>query len=165
MEELKTFQCSTFDTVARRRLVKDQGTILELTGKKQELQNEIHCMNDLREFQNVETVRSGHSHVTSQAVSFPPHPIPGGILSRSKGMPSRIDGPPSIWDTHGFSGNVFADPPASSSAPYPQGIHPWISIVSEHTSPHVTSERQTPDTALDPEMPVRTVSKKFIRPQ
>ena len=41
MEELKKFQSSTFDTIARRRLVEDQDTILELTGKMQELQNEI----------------------------------------------------------------------------------------------------------------------------
>ena len=42
MEELKKFQSSTFNTIARRRLVEDQGTILELTGKIQELQNEIN---------------------------------------------------------------------------------------------------------------------------
>ena len=42
MEELKKFQSSTFDTNARRRLVEDQDTILELTGKIQELQNEIN---------------------------------------------------------------------------------------------------------------------------
>ena len=41
MEELKRFQGSTFDTIARRRLVEDQDTIIELTGKIQELQNEI----------------------------------------------------------------------------------------------------------------------------
>ena len=39
MEELKKFQSSTFDTTARRRLVEDQDTILELTGKIQDLQN------------------------------------------------------------------------------------------------------------------------------
>ena len=50
MEELKKFQSSTFDTIARRRLVEDQDTILELTGKIQELQNEINCMNDSRDF-------------------------------------------------------------------------------------------------------------------
>ena len=38
MEELKKFQSSTFDTIARRRSVEDQDTILELTGKIQELQ-------------------------------------------------------------------------------------------------------------------------------
>ena len=89
MEELKKFQSSTFDTIARRRLVEDQDTLLEFTGKIQELLNEINCMNDSRDFQDAESVRSGKSHVTSQQVSFPPHPIPGGMLSRSIGMPSR----------------------------------------------------------------------------
>ena len=81
---------------------------------------------------------------------FPPFRDPGGMLSRSLGMPSRNDKPPSIWDTHGFSGNIFGNPTASSSAPYPGGFNPWISNVTEHTSPHATSERQIPDTALDP---------------
>ena len=82
-------------------------------------------MNDSRDFQDAQSVRSGQSHVTSQPVSFPPRPVPGGMLSGSIGMPSRKDGPPSIWDTHGISGNVFANPAASSSAPYPQELNPW----------------------------------------
>ena len=41
LEELKKFQSSTFDTNARPRLVEDQDTIQELTGKIQELQNEL----------------------------------------------------------------------------------------------------------------------------
>ena len=68
MEDLKRFQGSTFDTIARRKLRDDQDTIFELTGKIQELQNEINCMNDSRDFQDAESVRSGHSHVTSQPV-------------------------------------------------------------------------------------------------
>ena len=88
------------------------------------MQNEINCMNDSRDFQDAEAVRSGYSHVTSQPVSFPPHPVPVGMLSRSMGMPSRKDGPPSLCDTHGISGNVFADPVASSTAPYPQELNP-----------------------------------------
>ena len=79
-------------------------------------------MNESRDLKDAESVRSGHSHVTSQPVSFPPHPVPGGMLSRSLGMPSRKNGPPSIWDTHGKSGNVLANPAASSSAPYPHRI-------------------------------------------
>ena len=66
---------------------------------------------------------SQSSHVTSQTVFFPLHPFPGGMLSRSIGMQSRRDGPRSIWDTHGTSGNVFAEPVASSTAPYPQEFH------------------------------------------
>ena len=65
MTELKRLQSSTFDTIARRRLVEDRDTILELTGKIQELQNEINCMNDSIDFQDAESVRSGHSHVAS----------------------------------------------------------------------------------------------------
>ena len=144
MEELKRFQGSTFGTIARRKLVEYRDTILELTGKIQELQNEINCMNDSRDFKDAESVRSGQSHVTSQPVFFPLFPDPGGMLSRSLGMPSRNNGPPSIWDTQGISGNVFANPTASSSAPFPQESNPWVSNVSEHTSPHVMSESQTP---------------------
>ena len=146
MEELKKFQSSTSDTIARRRLVEEQDTFLELTGKTQELQNEINCMNDSREFQDAESVRSGHSHVTSQPVSFPPHPVLGGMLSRSIGMPSRKDGPPSIWDTHGISGNVFAGPVVSSTARYPQELNPWSSGNSEpiHSSTAEKNENQTP---------------------
>ena len=127
-------------------MVEDRDTILELTGKIQELQNEINCMNDSRDFQDAESVRSGHSHVASQLVSFPPHPDPGGMLSRSKGMTSRREGPPSIWDTHGISGNVFVNPAACSSAPYPQELNPWSSHIPEpiHSSHVGKSENQTP---------------------
>ena len=144
MEELMRFQGSTLDTIVRRKLVEDRDTILKLTGKIQKLQNEINCMNDSRDFQDAESVRSGQSHVASQKVLLPPHPDPVGMLSRSLGMPSRKNGPPSIWDTHGKSGNVFANPTASSSAPYPQELNPWSSNVSEHTTPHVMSESRTP---------------------
>ena len=61
MEELKKFQSSTFDTIARRKLVEDQDTILDLAGKIQELQNEVNCMNDSRDFQDAESIRSGNS--------------------------------------------------------------------------------------------------------
>ena len=44
MEELRKFQSSTFDTIARRKLIEDQNTFLELSGRIQELQNEINCM-------------------------------------------------------------------------------------------------------------------------
>ena len=148
MEELKRVQELRVDESSRRRLIENQDTINELTARIQELQNKVNCLNDSRDFKDAESVRSGLSHVPSQPAFFPPFRDPGGMLSRSLGMPSRSDKPPDIWDTHGISGNVFVNPPASSSSPYPGGFNPWISNVSEHTSPHVTSERQTP--ALDP---------------
>ena len=145
MEELRKFQSSTFDTIARRKLIEDQHTILELSGRVQELQNEVNCMNDSKDFQDAESVRSGNSYdTTSRPMSFPPHPIPEGMLRHSFVSPSRREGPPSIWDTHGISGNVFANPDASSSAPYPQELHQWNSSIEEplHSSTVEKSERQ-----------------------
>ena len=121
MEELKWFQGSTFDEFSRRRLIENQDTILALTARIQELQNEVTC-DDSRDFKDAESVRSGQSHVTSQPAFFPPFRDPYGMLSRSLGMPSRNEGQPSIWDTQGISGNVFANPTASSSAPYPARV-------------------------------------------
>ena len=52
MEELKRFQGFSFDTLSRRKLIEDRDTIHELTGKIQELQNEINCLNDSRDFKD-----------------------------------------------------------------------------------------------------------------
>ena len=78
-----------------------------------------------------------------QPMLFPKHPIPEGMLRPSFVSPSRREGPPSIWDTHGISGNVFANPHASSSAPYPQELNQWNSSTEEplHTSTAERSER------------------------
>ena len=68
---------------------------------------------------------------------------PEGMLRHSFVSPSRRKGPPSIWDTHGISGNVFANPDASSSAPYPQELHQWNSSIEEphHSTTVEKSER------------------------
>ena len=83
-------------------------------------------------------------------MSFPPHPIPEGMLRHFFVTPSRREGPPSIWDTHGISGNVFANPDASSSAPYPQELHQWNSSIEEplQSSTVEKSERQEQDQDL-----------------
>ena len=162
MEELKRFQGSTFDTFSMRKLIEDRDTILELTDKIRELQNQVNCMNDSRDFKDAESVRSGQSNVTSQPAFFPLFQNPGGMLSRSLGMPSRNEGPPNIWDTHGISGNVSANPKASSSAPYPQESNPWV---LQCIRTHITAcDEWKPNTSSGSEMPVRTVSQKFIRP-
>ena len=96
-------------------------------------------------FKDAESVRSGQSHVPSQPALLPLFPDPGGMLSRSLGMPSRNDRPPSVWDTHGiYIGKRFCISNGVFSAPYPQESNPGVSNVSEHTSPHVMSESQTP---------------------
>ena len=76
-------------------------------------------------------------------MSFPPHPIFEGMLRPSFVSPLRKEGPPSIRDTHGISGNFFANPPASSSAPYPQELNQWNSSIKEplHSSTVEKSER------------------------
>ena len=103
MQELKRFQGSTFDTIAKRKLIEDRDTILELTAKIEELQNEVNCMNDSRDFQDAESVRSGQSHVTSQPAFFPSHPDPGGMNAKSfSGNAEPQQWAPSIWDTHGI---------------------------------------------------------------
>ena len=101
-------------------------------------------MSDSGDYKDAESVRRGLSHVPSQPAFFPLFRDPGGMLSHSVGMPRRNDRPPDIWDTYGILGNDFVNPTASSSAPYPQESSPWVSNVSEHTSPHVMSESQTP---------------------
>ena len=104
-------------------------------------------MNDSKDFQDAESVRSGNSHVTKRPVSFPPHPIPEGLLRHSFVSPRRKEGPPSIWDTHGISGNVFANPHASSPAPYLKELNQWSSSIEEplRSSTVEKSERRTQD--------------------
>ena len=155
MEDLKRFQGSTFDEFSRRRLIENQDTINEPTARIQELQNEDNCMNDSRDLKDAGSVRCGLSHVPSQPALLPPFRDPGGMLSRK-------DKPPDIWDTHGISGSVFANPAASSSSPYPGGFNPWIPNVTERISPHETSERQIPDTALDPRCQSRPSARNSV---
>ena len=107
LEELRKFQSSTFDTHAK--LIEDRNTISELSGRVQELQNEVKCMSDSEDLQNAESVRSGNSHVTNQPMSFPKHPAFEGLLRPSIVSPRHTDGPPNIWHTSGLSGNVFAN--------------------------------------------------------
>ena len=144
MEELRKFQSSTFDTLARQKFIEEQNTMMELSGRLQELQNEVNCMSDSQDFQDAESVRSGNSHVTRQPVLFPKHPVFEGILRPLFVSPRRKEGPPDIWDTPGISGNVFANPQASSTAPFPQELNPpWRKTIEEplHMSTAEKSER------------------------
>ena len=44
----------------------------------------------------------------------------------------QTEEPPNIWDTSGISGNVFAHPQTSSSAPYPQELNStWKKTIEE----------------------------------
>ena len=103
-------------------------------------------MNDSRDFQDAESVRSGPSHVPSQPAFLPPYRDPGGSLSRN-------NQPPDIWNSQGLSGSVFFFFFKSTGVFFvtlSRRIHSWISDVTEDTSPHVTGERQIPDTVSSP---------------
>ena len=120
MKELQKFQNSTFDEFAQKKFIEDQKIIMELSGRLQELQNEVNCMNDSKDFQDAESIRSGNSHITSPPGLFPKHPPFEGMLK------------PNIWDTSGISGNVFAHPQTSSSAPYLQELNStWKKTIEE----------------------------------
>ena len=67
----------------------------------------INCMNDSKDFQDVESIHSGNSFVTSRPVSFPPHPVPEGMVRHSLGVPSRREGSPSILGYAWYIGNRF----------------------------------------------------------
>ena len=111
MEELKRFQGSTFDTIARRNIIEDRDTILEPTGKIQELQrwNQLH-----KRFEGFSrcwistqwTIPRGQSTSVFLTLS----------ISWWNAKPFCGNAEPQDWaDTHGFSGNVFTLPSTTLS--------------------------------------------------
>ena len=104
-------------------------------------------MNDSKDFQDVESIRSGNSNVTTQPVCFPPHPIPGGMLSRSIGMPSRRRAAKHLGHTWYIGKRFCKSRCVISSAPYRRELNPWSSSTEEplHSSTVEKSERRTQD--------------------
>ena len=88
-------------------MIENQDTINELTARIQELQHDVNCMNDSRDFKDAESVRSGPSHVPSQPAFFPPYRDPGRMLSRPVGLLSRNDKPPDIWNSQDVYRETF----------------------------------------------------------
>ena len=83
---------------SRKRLIEDRDTILEVTSKRQELLNETNCMNDSKDFQDAESVRSGQSHVISQSTFFKLVRDPLRNVQTFSGNSELLRWPPSIWD-------------------------------------------------------------------
>ena len=101
MKELQKFPNSTFDEFTKQKFIEDQKIIMELSGRLQELQNEVNCMNDSKDFQDAESIRSGNSHVTSPPGLFPKHPPFEGLLKPAFISQRQTEEPPNIWDTSG----------------------------------------------------------------
>ena len=144
-KELQKFQNSTFGEFAQKKFIEDQKIIMELSGRLQELQNEVNRMNDSKDFRDAESICSGNSHVTSPPGLFPRHPPFEGLLKPAFISQRQTEEPPNIRDTSGISGNVFAHPQTSSSAPYPQELNStWRKTIEEpiHMSTAEKSGRQ-----------------------
>ena len=77
---------------------------MELSGRLQELQNEVNCMNDSKDFMDAESICSGNPHVTSPPGVFPRHPPFEGMLRPSFISQRQTEEPPNIRDTSGKSG-------------------------------------------------------------
>ena len=149
-KELQKFQSSTFDEFTQQKFIEDQKIIVELSGRLQELQNEVNCMNDSKDFRDAESICSGNSHVTSPPGLFPRHPPFQGMLRPSFISQRRTEEPPNIWDTSGFSGNVFAHPQASSSAPYPQESNStWMKTIEEPIHMSIAEKSGRPERDQD----------------
>ena len=99
-KELQKFQNSTFDEFAQKKFIEDQKIIMELSGRLQELQNEVNCMNDSKDFRDAESICTGNSHVTSPPGLFPRHPPFEGLLKPAFISQRQTDGPPNIRDTY-----------------------------------------------------------------
>ena len=133
----------------------NQKTIMDLSGRLQELQNEVNLMNDSKDFMDAESTCSGNPHVTSPPGVFPKHPPFEGMLRPLYSSQRQDEEPPNIWETSGISGNVFANPQASSSAPYSQELNsskwnPWRKTTEEpiHMSIAEKSGRPKQDSDL-----------------
>ena len=128
MEELKRFQGSTFDTISRRKLVEDRDTILELTGKIQDLQNETNFLKDSRDFQVSRCWISSQWTISRyQSTSVFP------TLSRSWRSCKAVllecraaeKGRQAFGTRMVYRETFLQIHTASSSAPYPQELRQW----------------------------------------
>ena len=151
MKELQEFQNFTFDEFTRQKFIEDQKIIMELSGRLQELQNEVNCRNDSKDFLDAESICSGNSHVTSPSGLFPRHPPFEGMLRPSFISQRQTEEPPNVRDTSGISGNVFAHPQTSSSAPYPQELNStWRKTIEEPI--HMSTAEKSGRPERDPDL-------------
>ena len=149
-QELQKIQNSAFDEFTKQKFIEDQKTIMELSGRLQELQNEVNCMNDSKDFMDAESICSGNPHVTSPPGLFPRHPPFVGMLKPAFISQRQDEEPPNIWDTSGTSGNVFAHPQSSSSAPYPQELNStWKKTTEEPIHMSIAEKSGRPERDSD----------------
>ena len=99
MGEIKRAQELRVDEVSVQKSRENHDTILNLTFKLHEMQEQMNSMNDSGEFHEVESKNSGRmSHVSSQLAMIPSS---RSVLSRDKRLP--LD----TWNQAGLQENVF----------------------------------------------------------
>ena len=161
-QELQKFQNSGFDEFTQKKFIEDQKIIMELSGRLQELQNEVNFMNDSKDFMDAESICSGNPHVTSPPGVFPRHPPFEGMLRPSFISQRQTEEPPNIRDTSGISGNVFCTSTSFLFSSISSGIVFYLEENYRRTNSHVyCREKWKTRARLRSEMPVRTVSQKF----
>ena len=74
----------------------NQKTIMDLSGRLQELQNEVNLMSDSKDFMDAESTCSGNPHVTSPPGLFPKHPPFEGMLRPLYSSQRQDEEPPNI---------------------------------------------------------------------
>ena len=161
--ELQKFQNSAFDEFTQKKFIEDQKTIMELSGRLQELQNEVNFMNDSRDFRDAESICSGNPHVTSPPGLFPRHPPFEGLLKPVFISPRRTEEPPNIWDPYiRYIRKRFCTSTSFFVSSVSSGIEFYLEHNNRRTNSHVYSrEKWKTRTRPRSEMPVRTVSQKF----
>ena len=144
----------------------NQKTIMDLSGRLQELQNEVNLMNDSKDFMDAESTCSGNPHVTSPPGLFPKHPPFEGIL-RPLYSSQRQDEEPTK-----FLGHIryFRKRFCKSTNFFVSSVFSGIKFIQmesmernyRRTNPQVyCREKWKTKARLRSEMPVRTVSQKF----
>ena len=101
MGEMKRAQELRVDEVSVQKIRENHETIQHLTSQIQQMQEQMNCMYESGDFQDVESYFCGRlSHVSGQ-----PEVIPSSrsMLSRDKRLP--LD----TWNTSGLQGNVFGN--------------------------------------------------------
>ena len=133
---------------------------MELSGRLQELQNEVNFMNDSKDFMDAESICSGNPHVTSPPGLFPILHLKGcwGFRSlRSDKMRSRL-----IFGIHPVHQETFLH--IHKLLRQLRILRNWIPLGRKlpRTNPHVyCKEKWKTRARLRSGMPVRTVSQKF----
>ena len=147
--ELQKFQNSAFDEFTQKKFIEDQKTIMELSGRLQELQNEVNFMNDSKDFMDAESSCSGNPHVTSPPGLFPRHPPFEGMLRPSFSSQRQNEEPPNIWDNIRYIRKRFCTSTSFFVSSVSSGIEFFqVEYVAENyrgTNPHLYCREKVED--------------------